>query len=516
MKKKRRVATRADTEILGAVDLGSNSFHMVIARFSHGQLIVMDRLRESVRLAAGLDERNRLDVESQERALDCLARFGERLRNMRAGRVRVVGTNTLRKARRAERFRELAARALGHPVEVISGIEEARLIYLGVSHSLPKARGTQMVVDIGGGSTEIIQGRGVEPLTMESLYMGCVSLSADAFPDGKLSPRNFRAARQAARLEIEPVRARFLKRVSSRVAGASGTIRAAYDVLTSLGRARKGITVKDLEYLVDLMTGAGNVRDLNLPGLSDDRAEVFPGGVAILVEVLSSLKVDRMVVADGALREGILYDMVGRLMDEDARQRTVRAMERRFRVDARQARRVVETSLALWRQVSDRWDLHREADRKFLVWACALHELGLDIAHAHYHHHGAYLLENADMPGFARDEQRVLACIVRCHRRRFDPDQFADLPGEWRLRALRLTVLLRLAVLFNRSRAPQPLPALRLTAAGRRLEIALPSRWLQRNPLTRADLEQECRHLGAAGFSLKILRGSRPRTHPRR
>ncbi len=513
--KKQRVRPH-DTEILGAVDLGSNSFHMVIARFSHGQLIVMDRLRESVRLAAGLDRRNRLDPESQERALECLARFGERLRNMRAGRVRVVGTNTLRKARRAEHFRELAARTLGHPVEVISGIEEARLIYLGVIHSLPKARGTQMVVDIGGGSTEIIQGRGLEPVTMESLYMGCVSLSSSAFPEGRLSPRNFRAARQAARLEIEPVRARFLKRAPSRVAGASGTIRAAYDVLTALGRARKGLTVKDLEYLVELMSAAGSVRDLSLPGLSDDRAEVFAGGIAILVEVMSSLEIERMVVADGALREGILYDMVGRLMDEDARQRTVRAMEGRFRVDARQARRVVETSLALWRQVAGSWDLQRDVDRKFLVWAGALHELGLDIAHAHYHHHGAYLLENADMPGFARDEQRVLASIVRCHRRRFDQEQFAELPREWRLRALRLSVLLRLAVLFNRSRAPQPLPALQLSAAGRRLEIVLPARWLRRNPLTEADLEQECRHLAAVGFTLKMVRGSRVKAAARR
>jgi exopolyphosphatase/guanosine-5'-triphosphate,3'-diphosphate pyrophosphatase len=507
--KKHRTARRGDAEILGAVDLGSNSFHMVIARFSHGQLVVMDRLRESVRLAAGLDRRNRLDASSQRRALDCLARFGERLRNMHANRVRVVGTNTLRKARGAERFRDQAKRTLGHPVEVISGIEEARLIYLGVSHSLPRVRGTQMVVDIGGGSTEIIQGRGLRPETMESLYMGCVGLSARAFPGGKLSPRNFRVARQAARLEIEPVRARFLQRSMSRVAGASGTIRATHDVLTALGRGRKGINVKDLDYLIDRMIAVGHMRRLRLPGLPADRADVFPGGVAILVEVLASLNIDRMVVAEGALREGILYDMVGRLTDEDARLRTVRAMQARFRVDARQARRVSATALQLWRQVSERWDVGRDADRNMLAWSAALHELGLDIAHAHYHHHGAYLLENADMPGFARDEQHVLAGIVRCHRRKLSPDHFLQLPGEWRLRALRLTVLLRLAVLFNRSRTPESLPTLALSASGRELALSLPLRWLRDNALTEADLEQECRYLAGAGLELRVVRRRR-------
>lgn len=504
-----RASRSRDTEIIGAVDLGSNSFHMVIARFSHGQLVVMDRLRESVRLAAGLDRRNHLDVASQRRALDCLARFGERLRNMHASRVRVVGTNTLRKARAVEKFRQQASRVLGHPVEVISGIEEARLIYLGVSHSLPKTRGSQLVVDIGGGSTEIIRGRGLLPETMESLYMGCVSLSRSAFPGGRLTRRNFRMARQSARLEIEPVRARFLQPPPARVAGASGTIRATQDVLTAMGRGRRGITVKDLEWLIGRMMACGDTDHLRLPGLPADRADVFPGGVAILVEVLSSLDVERMVVADGALREGILYDLVGRMTDEDARMRSVRAMQSRFRIDQRQARRVAETAVAILRQVAKSWDLQLESDRKLLGWAAALHELGLDIAHAHHHHHGAYVLENADMPGFGRDEQRVLACMVRCHRRKFGSDCCATLPPEWRERTVRLTVLLRLAVLFNRSRAPKPLPPLRVAATDRGLTVTLPARWLRENPLTEADLQQERRYLAPAGLTLRVIRRQR-------
>jgi exopolyphosphatase/guanosine-5'-triphosphate,3'-diphosphate pyrophosphatase len=344
---------------------------------------------------------------------------------------------------------------------------------------------------------------------MESLYMGCVSLTTACFADGKINERNFRAARQVARRELAPLRARFAPGRARRVAGASGTIRAAWDVLSALGRARKGISIGDLEYLIEAMIACGYLRKLQLPGLSADRAEVFPGGIAILVEVLAALDVDRMVVADGALREGILYDMVGRLTREDARARTVRAMQERFRVDSRQARRVAETAARLWRVVAPDWEIDGEAERQLLGWAARLHELGLDIAHAHHQHHGAYLLENADMPGFALDEQRVLACLVRAHRRKFSRTTFSALPREWRTRALRLGVLLRLAALFHRSRVRQALPPIGLVAHGRSLRLVLPAGWLRDNPLTRADLDQECEYLAAVGLELSIAQRRR-------
>ncbi|MEO8445412.1 MAG: Ppx/GppA phosphatase family protein, partial [Gammaproteobacteria bacterium] len=357
MAEQRRVRPAPAPDVLAAVDLGSNSFHMVVARFDHGQLTVIDRLREMVRLASGLDARHRLTEASQQRALATLQRFGERLRDMQAGRVRVVGTNTLRKARVTGRFLQRAAKALGHPVEIISGIEEARLIYLGANHSLPRVDGTQLVVDIGGGSTEIIAGRGLETIAMESLAMGCVSLSEGCFPEGRLSARNFAKARLQVRLELEPVRSQFRKVEPEQVAGTSGSIRAAHAVLTALGRAPQGLTVEGLEYLIDEMVAAGRVAELGLPELSDDRAEVFPGGVAILVEVMRTLGLPRMTVADGALREGILYDMIGRLTDEDARVRTVRAMAARYHVDIPQAERVEATALHLYGQAREEWEL---------------------------------------------------------------------------------------------------------------------------------------------------------------
>ncbi len=491
-----------EPEVLAAVDLGSNSFHMVVARLAYGQITVIDRLREMVRLAAGLDRRGRISERQQLIALECLRRFGERLREMRAERVRVVGTNTLRRARSPGLFVRRATAALGHPVEVISGIEEARLIYIGASHYLPRVNGPQLIVDIGGGSTEIVAGRGLQPELMESLAMGCVGLTEACFPDGRLSMRSFHKARLQARLELEPVRAQFRRIEPVLVAGTSGTIRAAESVLAAAGRT--GITVEGLEWLIGQMANAGRIDNLRLQSLSSDRAVSFAGGIAILIEVMDAIGLQRMTVADGALREGILYDMVGRLTDEDARTRTVRAMAGRYHVDRDQAGRVRATALKMLESVAKSWSLETEADREMLDWAASLHELGLDIAHAHYHRHGAYVLENADMPGFTREEQRALAQLVLTHRRQFSKPQFSGLLAAQRRRVFRLAVLLRLAVLFHRSRSSQALPDFQLSVHGRTVRVALPGAWLARNPLTLADLNREQKLLEGAGISLVI------------
>lgn len=480
---------------------------MLLARFDHGQLTIIDRLREMVRLGGGLDERQRLSASSQSVALACLQRFGERLRAVKAGKVRVAATSTLRQARSTGRFLQQAAKALGHPVEIISGIEEARLIYLGASHHLPRVDGPQLVVDIGGGSTEIIVGRGLEPLAMESLAIGCVSLGRTAFPDGRLSAKSFAKARIQARLELEPVRSIFRRFEPAQIAGTSGSIRTAHAVLTALGRVPQGISIDGLEYLIDTMIGFGRAGAIRLPELSAERAEVFPAGVAILVEVMRAMALPRMSVADGALREGILYDLVGRLTDEDSRVRTVRAMAARYQVDLVQAGRVAATASLLFHQVCDDWDLSSEHEQ-LLGWAARLHELGLDIAHAHYHRHGAYVLQNADMPGFPREEQQLLACLVLAHRRRFERAGFNALSPAWQRSALRLALLLRLAALFHRSRTDTALPDLRFRVHGRSMELQLPASWLASNPLTLADLERERSFLAEADYRLTIRRQS--------
>jgi exopolyphosphatase/guanosine-5'-triphosphate,3'-diphosphate pyrophosphatase len=491
-------------EVIAAVDLGSNSFHMVVARADHGHPSIVDRLREMVRLASGLDQDGFLDIASQERALACLRRFGQRLRDMEAHQVRVVGTNTLRRARNADAFLEAAEKALGHPVEVISGIEEARLIYLGVSHHTDAADGSNLVLDIGGGSTELIIGEGYEPKYLESLSMGCVGLSQAHFEGGRLSQKRFDRARLAVRLELRPVAAAFRKLGWTRAIGSSGTVRAAGDVAHELGLVDTGVTRESLETIIAAMIDARHTDDLELPGLAPDRTPVFPGGIAIFAETMSTLKIDRINISAGALREGLLYDMIGRLSDQDARERSIQAMQRRYHVDTDQAARVEATAAMLLTQVETGWQLGEPRYRQLLVWAARLHEVGLDIAHARYHHHGGYLLANADMPGFVRLEQRLLAALVTFHRRKLDDPFLADVPIEWRGPLFKLIVLLRLAVLLNRTRSPDELPQISLVPGEDELEVRFPENWLARNPLTAADLEQDQAWLKARGFELKI------------
>ena len=491
-------------DVLAAVDLGSNSFHMVVARYALGQLAIVDRLREMVRLAAGLDEHGRLNRESTARALACLERFGQRLRDMRAERVRVVGTNTLRKARRKGAFLDRAREALGHPIEIISGVEEARLIYLGVSHTTPSEAGRRLVVDIGGGSTELIIGEGFEARRLESLYMGCVSLSARHFGDGVITEKRMKRARTEVQLEIEPVMSRFKRTEWEMAFGASGTMRAAADALVARGTGRGGIDREGVQWLLGECLRAGEVSKLRLPGLAAERQEIMPGGLVIITEIFDMLGIESMRVADGSLREGLLYDLVGRLTDEDARARSVRSLEARFHVDLAQADRVEATVLAFLGQVREAWKLDEPLAEPVLRWAARLHEVGLDIAHSHYHKHGAYLLANADLPGFPREEQQLLAAVVGNHRRKLNLAQLEDLVPPWHLRAEFLIVLLRLAVLLHRGRGPRALPQLQLKPSGRSLSVAFPKGWLAEHPLTAADLEQETGLLQAAGFRLRV------------
>lgn len=491
-------------EVLAAVDLGSNSFHMVVARYSHGQLVIVDRLREPVRLAAGLDEQGRLSRDSVGRGLACLERFGQRLRDMNARRVRVVGTNTLRKARRKGAFLDRAREALGHPIEIISGVEEARLIYLGVAHTTPSEGGRRLVVDIGGGSTEFIIGESLTAKRLDSLYIGCVSMSAQHFPDGVITEKRMKRARTSAQLEIEPVMARFSRSEWDTAFGASGTMRSVSEVLVARGAPNGNITREGIDWLLGECLRAGETGKLKLPGLATERQEILPGGLAIMVEIFDMLGIESMRIADGALREGLLYDLLGRLTDEDARVRSVRAMEARFHVDLAQADRVEATALAFLRQVRGDWKLDEPLAEQMLRWAARLHEIGLDIAHSHYHKHGAYLLQHADLPGFPREEQWLLSALVGSHRRKLNPGQVEDLVPPWHLQAEFLIVLLRLAVLLHRARGPRALPEIDLKARGRSLDAVFPKGWLAEHPLTAVDLEQEIAYLQAVGFRLRV------------
>ena len=491
-------------EQFAAIDLGSNSFHLVVAREEEHALTVIDRERDMVRLAGGLDEKNLLTLEASNRALDCLERFGERLRGLEPDNVRVVGTNALRKASNSRQFIGMAEQALGFSIEIISGVEEARLVYLGAAQTLQGDRGRRLVVDIGGGSTEVIVGDKADPVYLESLHLGCVSSSEKFFPNGEYSQKRMRRAILSAQLELEPYIFVLKSLAPEDFIGTSGTARAIDNVLRENGWSETGITRQGLDKLLGKIIDAGSIKKLKVKGLSEERRPVFAGGVAVMMAIFKALDIEFMRVSDGALREGVLQDLIGRVLYEDRRAITVLELMKRHHIDLDQGQRVRSTTLALFKQVKQAGLLKRE--RRLLGWAAQLHEIGLMIAHNQHHLHGGYLLENMDLPGFSRQEQGALSIMVRLHRRKYLPELIED-NVYVRSEALSLmTRLLRLAVLLNRGRMPIEVPEIRVkieTKGAMLLEIS--GAWLDDHPLTAADLEQEAEMLAAVDHELQIM-----------
>lgn len=492
----------ADT--VAAVDLGSNSFHMVVARLDNDQLVMVDRLRESVRLGEGLRPDKSLEEVVSERALDCLSRFGQRLRGLPSTSVRAVGTNTMRQVGDGGAFLRAAEQALGHPIEIIAGAEEARLVYLGVAHGLAAGEDRRLVIDIGGGSTELILGQGMAPGSRDSLHMGCVSMSKLMFSNGRISSDAMDSAMLRAALEIRPVKQNYQAENFDVAVGSSGTIRAIRNVVKAAGWSDEGITAASLKKLRKRLIEFGQVDQIRLEGLSEERRPVFCGGVAVLSAIFEALEIDRLLVSDLALREGLLYELVGYIQHHDIRDRTVESMTQRFNVDQDQGTRVEITATALLSQVARDWDLTDPTRSAMLSWACHLHEIGLTLSHSSFHKHGAYILANADMPGFSRQQQAMLAALVRNHRRKLSLSVFKELPSRVELCTMRLCILLRLAVLLHRGRSRDGKPMLFLDVKDTKLRVSFPEGWLETHPLTRGELEREAEYLAAAGYKLKF------------
>jgi exopolyphosphatase/guanosine-5'-triphosphate,3'-diphosphate pyrophosphatase len=485
--------------ILAAVDLGSNSFRLQVARVENNQLYMLDGLRESVRLAAGLGEDKRLDKAAQQRALACLQRFGERLRGLPAGAVRAVATNSLRVAKNAAEFLPKAEAALGFPIEVIAGREEARLIYLGVAHGLPQSEGKRLVMDIGGGSTEFIVGHGLQPLKLESLYMGCVSYSLRYFPDGKITKSSLKQAELAARNELQTIVAEFSHGHWHNALGSSGSARMLCDVLEQNGYSKSGITRLGLELLREQLLKVGDVHRLELLGLKADRIPVLPGGFAIMYAAFCELGIEKMDTALGALREGVLYDQLGRFHHNDMRDVTAKQFMRRYHVDVQQAERVALLADQLARQFFD--EQAGEDSLRQLGWAASMHEIGISVAHSGYHKHTAYILKNADMPGFSRKEQERLSMIALAHRGSLDKMRgMLKAPED-----IALAMSLRLAALFYRNRGNIAVPVMQTRFSGTKFHLVLTPGWLAQNPLTDTALQDEARQWKELGVSVQVL-----------
>ncbi len=492
----------AAQDLFAAIDLGSNSFHMVIARLAQGEMRVVETLGEKVQQAAGLDKRGYLSTDAQQRGLDCLGRFAQRLVGLPPQSVRVVGTNTLRAARNRQEFIYRARQVLGHPIEIISGREEARLIYLGVAHGLPAAEGKRLAVDIGGGSTEFIIGEWYEPLLLESLHMGCVGYMGRFFPDGKISEENMRRAEAAARLELVNIEQEYRRIGWEHCVGSSGTIKAAHRALAANGWSNEGITREGLASLRKAVLKNSNCADIQIEGVTESRRLVLPAGLAILSAVFEAFSIKRMDYSESALREGVLQDLLGRHQHEDVRERTINAMQERHHVDVAHAHMVEHTAQVILSQVESTWKLTDPVLRDWLRWAVRLHEIGMAISHTQFHKHGAYLVEYSDLTGFSRSEQLAVALLVRGHRRKIPLEEFAQFPEHEREVLMYLCVVMRLAILLHHSRAEETLPVFALKVKKRKITMQFADGWLDAHPLTRADLDQEAKYLKKIDISL--------------
>ena len=493
--------------LISAIDLGSNSFHMVVAKAQNGEIRILERLGEKVQLAAGIDEEHKLSRESMQRGIDCLKRFAQLTNGMPIGSVRIVGTNALREASNRGDFIRRAEEVLRHPLEVISGKEEARLIYLGASHTLADNTGKRLVADIGGGSTEFIIGQRFEPLLRESLQMGCVSYTQRYFKDGKITQASYAQAYTAARLEIMSIEHALQRLTWDEAIGSSGTIRAIGMALKAGGHSSGGVNSGGLAWLKRKLFKLGDVEKIDFDGVKADRRTIFPAGLAILQAIFDTLELQSMQHCDGALREGLLYDILGRQYHEDVRERTLTSLMERYHVDLEQAARVEREALHAFDQVAEDWGLKDGLWRKMIGWAAKIHEVGLDITHYQHHKHGAYLIEHSDLAGFSNENQQMLALLVRGHRRNIPKDKFAYFGNEG-IKLMSLCVLLRFAILLHHIRGTQKMPRVTLRANGESLVLMFPKGWLNENQLTQVDFEEEVSWLTRVGFSLKLHSGN--------
>ncbi|HBQ79855.1 MAG TPA: exopolyphosphatase, partial [Erwinia persicina] len=475
-----------------AIDLGSNSFHMVIARVVDGAMQVLGRLKQRVHLADGLDNNNVLSEEAIERGLSCLALFAERLQGFSPANVTIVGTHTLRQAINAEDFLQRAADVIPYPIEVISGHEEARLIFMGVEHTQPE-KGRKLVIDIGGGSTELVIGEDFEPRLVESRRMGCVSFANLYFPGGVISKENFNRARLAAVQKLETLAWQYRLMGWQFALGASGTIKAACEVLQAMGEKDKLITPERLDMLFNEVIRHKSFDALSLPGLSDERKGVFVPGLAILCGVFDALAIRELRLSDGALREGVLYEMEGRFRHQDIRSRTAQSLANHYAIDSDQARRVLETTVELYDQWRDQNT--RQANPQLaalLKWAAMLHEVGLTINHSGMQRHSAYILQNTNLPGFNQDQQTLLATLVRYHRKGVKVEDMPRLTLFKRKQFLPLVFLLRLGALLNNQRQATTKPtALQLQTDEGNWTLTFPRDYFSQNNLVQLDLERE-------------------------
>lgn len=488
-------------ELIAAVDLGSNSFHLAVAHLDCGQVRLLNTQSQKVQLAADLDQNRVLNQSAMERGLDCLAHFRENLSGVNAERIRVVATNTIRQAVNGLEFSKQASELLGLPVEIISGREEARLIYTGVAQASNYSR-KQLVIDIGGGSTELIIGQKLNVLAAESLQMGCISYTKRFFQDGVISKTAWQRAVNAAKQELSVIIESYKALGWQRVIGTSGTIKSLCQIAQFGSQRDYAFNKTHLAELQQTLLRHKHTSQLAIPGLKSDRRNLLPAGLAIVSALFDVFELEELKFCNSALREGVLYELAGRLQHDDIRNHSVSVMQQRYSVDTRQATCVAATCAEL------AVCLHVYPDQQtrlteMLDWAAQLHEIGLAIAHASFHKHGSYLLENSEMPGFSQGDQYQLALLVACHRRKLKGDvmqKLMDCGGDG---LLVCCALLRIACALNQQRNYQQVPVSCRWQRGK-LQLQFADNWLKRHPYAQQQLQDAIDPLADYGLHVSI------------
>ncbi|WP_281546175.1 exopolyphosphatase [Grimontia sp. SpTr1] len=488
---------------IAAIDLGSNSFHMVVARVVGQGLQIISRHKQRVRLASGLDDYLNLDNAAINRGVECLAMFAERLQGFDEANVRVAATFTLREAKNSHIFVQRARNVFPYPIEIIPGVEEARLIYLGVSHTQP-GDGRKLVVDIGGGSTELVIGKGFSPTLTNSKHMGCVSYNHRFFKDGQISIKRFAQAQLAAELKLESIAKQYKDCGWGEAVGSSGTIKAIREVLIASGHDDGIITRKRLDGLIEQVLQVKSASELKLPGLTEDRQPVFAAGLAILSGVFHALSIEKMVYSDGALREGLLYEMEDRFQQSDIRSRTAADLAERYHIDRQHAENVQQTAESFYLQAEPKLGTKKAELAILLSWAALLHEVGLSISHSGFHKHSAYILQNTNLPGFNQEQQTVLATLTRFHRKALKLDEMPEFTLFKAKQIYPLIRSLRLACVLNVQRSGEPMPKVKLDAKDDSWSLTFPENWLSQNKLLAADLEVEKSLWDSVGWKLLV------------
>ena len=488
--------------LLGAIDLGSNSFHLIIAKSEFGELRPVETLAEKVQLGE-TSGNGVISKDAISRGLACLQRFKQLIESTAPAKIRVVGTNALRRAKNRLDFIEPAEQILGVPIDVIYGREEARLIYLGVAHTLSDDEDTRLVVDIGGGSTEFILGKRFEPIRLESLQMGCVSFGEAFFPDGDITRERFDAAYHRARIEVSHIRRNYRRQMWHEAVGSSGTLRAIETLISTAGWRESGIDRPSLTELRKQLLAFRHIEEIDLPGLSESRKGVVVAGLAITMGLFDGLQVQEMRTSSGALREGVIYDLIGRFTHEDVRNRSISAMQKRYSVDQRIADLVSERVALFAEATRNSWGLDG-TDVDLLKWAGALHEIGTAISQKNYSQHSAYLVLNTDLPGFAQQDQEAMASVIGGLKGKPGPALLNRIAKRRRLSVARMAVLLRLAVTFKHVEALETIPALSVSADENSLTLSVPADWGKEHPLTMWEIQQSASAVERLGTQLVL------------